>query len=262
MQSIIKTFKLLEAFSLEKPELSFTQIVNATGLGRTNTHQILKTLVSLNCLSQTHRGGLYRVGPKLFELGSLYLARVNLRRVAMPYLLRLAEEFGDTAYLCIEDRGEALCLERVDGPSPIQVTVLQRGGRMPLHAGAAPLAILAGKSDEEIAELMRAKGFNQYTEKTVRNLPQLMKMIREIRSQGFSESWEDVTTGVASLGAPLLDAFGGVIGAISIGGLLSRYDGDRKSCFIQLIKDTAAKISEELGYAPDSKSLLAEKGGE
>jgi len=262
MQSVIKTFKVLEAFSLEKPELSFTQIVNATGLGRTNTHQILKTLVSLSCLSQTQRGGLYRLGPKLFELGSLYLARVNLRHVAMPHLLRLAEEFGDTAYLCIEDGGEALCLERVDGPSPIQVTVLQRGGRMPLHAGAAPLAILSGKSDAEIAELMRDKSFKQYTDKTVQNIPQLMKLIRKIRSQGFSESWEDVTTGVASLGAPLLDAFGGVVGAISIGGLLSRYDGDRKPFLIQLIKDTAAIISEELGYVPDSKTLPAERGGE
>jgi DNA-binding IclR family transcriptional regulator len=72
MQSITKTFKVLEAFSIEQPERSFTEIVEASGLGRTNTHNILKTLVALNCLSQTHTGGLYRVGPKLFELGSLY----------------------------------------------------------------------------------------------------------------------------------------------------------------------------------------------
>jgi len=250
MQSVIKAFKVLEAFSLEQPELSFTEIVHAAGLGRTNTHKILKTLVSLNCLSQTHRGGLYRVGPKLFELGSLYLARVNLRRAAMPHLVRLAEEFGDTAYLCIEDSGEALCLERVDGPSPIKVTVLQRGGRLPLHAGAAPLAILSGKSDSQIAELMHAKGFKRYTQNTVQNLSQLMKIIGKIRALGFSESWEDVTIGVGSLGAPVLDAFGQVAGAISIGGLLCRYEGDRKAFLVQLIKDTAARISKELGYVP------------
>lgn len=252
MQSVNKAFKVLETFSLEQPELSFTEIVHATGLGRTNTHKLLKTLVSLNCLSQTHPGGLYRVGPRLFELGSLYLTQVNLRHVAMPHLVRLAEEFGDTAYLCIEDSGEALCLERVDGPSPIKVTVLQRGGRMPLHAGAAPLAILSGRSDAEIAEILRTKGFKRYTDKTVQNLSQLMETVEKIRAQGFSESWEDVTIGVGSLGAPVLDALGHVAGAISIGGLLSRYDGDRKALMVELIKDTAARISRELGYGPDS----------
>lgn len=249
MQSLIKAFKVLEAFSVEQPERSFTEIVEASGLGRTNTHNILKTLVALNCLSQTHTKGLYRVGPKLFELGSLYLASVNLRRVAMPHLIRLAEEFGDTAYLCIEDCGEALCLERVDGPSPIKVTVLQRGGRMPLHAGAAPLAILAGKSDADISAIVEAKGFTRFTEHTVKSMSQLMKTIRKIRAQGFSESWEDVTVGVGSLGAPVFGALGEVVGAISIGGLLSRYEGHRKASYIHLVKETAARISKELGYA-------------
>ena len=249
MQSLIKAFKVLEAFSVEQPERSFTEIVEACGLGRTNTHNILKTLVALNCLSQTHTKGLYRVGPKLFELGSLYLVNVNLRRVAMPHLIRLADEFGDTAYLCVEDRGEALCLERVDGPSPIKVTVLQRGGRMPLHAGAAPLAILSGKGDVDIAAIVQAKGFTRFTEHTVKSLPQLMKTIRKIRAQGYSESWEDVTVGVGSLGAPVFDALGEVVGAISIGGLLSRYEGERKAAYIHLVKETAAGISKELGYA-------------
>lgn len=250
MQSVIKAFKVLQAFTLNQPELSFTEIVQATGLGKTNTHNLLKTLVSLNCLSQTGPGSPYRIGPKLFELGSLYPASLNLRRVAMPHLIRMAEKFGDTAYLCIEDSGEALCLERVEGPSPIKVTVLQRGGRLPLHAGAAPLAILAGKTDGEIAELMRTKGFKRYTEKTVQNLTQLMTVVRQIRTQGFAESWEDVTIGVGSLGAPVLDAAGSVSGAISIGGLLSRYEGERKFALIRLVRETADRISKELGHLP------------
>ena len=160
MKSVIKSFKVLEAFSLEKPELTFTEVVKITGLGRTNVHKLLKTLVSLNCLAQDSTGGPYRLGPTLFELGSRYLAQLNLRRVATPYLIKLSEVFDDTVYLCIEDSGEALCLERLDGPSPIQVTVLQRGGRMPLHAGAAPLAILSGMKDEKIVQVMRERGFS------------------------------------------------------------------------------------------------------
>ncbi len=253
MKSVIKVFKVIEAFSLEQPELSFTELVNATGLGKTNTHKILKTLVALNCLAQSKPGAPYRIGPKLFELGSLYLAQLNLRRVAMPHVMKLAEEFGDTAYLCIEDGGEALCIERVDGPSPIKVTVLQRGGRMPLHAGAAPLAILSGMKDDKIREIMDCKGYRRFTEHTVQNIDQLMQVVKKIRTTGVSESWEDVTIGVGSLGAPVRDSFGKIIGAISIGGLLSRYSNNRKTHFINLIKRTALKISTELGYTPKAE---------
>lgn len=246
MNSVIKAFKVLEVFTLAQPELTFTEIVNTTGLGRTNTHKLLKTLVSLNCLAQGHYGGPYRLGPRLFELGSRYLGQLNLRRIAMPYLVKLAEKFEDTVYLCIEDQGEALCLERIDGPSPIKVTVLQRGGRLSLHAGAASMALLSGMHDEEIAKIMHAKGFERFTEKTVRNIDQLMRKVKQTRQQGYSVSWEDVTIGVASFGAPVRDSSGKVAGAVSIGGLVARFEGDQKKHFINLVKETSQEISEEL----------------
>lgn len=248
MNSVIKSFKVLQAFSLEKPELTFTEVVTLTGLGRTNAHKILKTLVSLNCLAQDHSGGPYRLGPMLFELGSRYLAQLNLRRVAMPYLIKLSEVFDDTVYLCIEDKGEALCLERIDGPSPIQVTVLQRGGRMPLYAGAAPMAILSGMQDDRIVQIMRESGFTRFTEHTVRNADQLLANVKQVRKQGYSVSWEDVTIGVASFGAPVRDSSGKVIGAISIGGLVSRFEGEKRDYFINLMKETSRSISVELGF--------------
>lgn len=250
MKSVIKAFKVLEAFSQDRSELTFTEIVNTTGIGRTNTHKLLKTLVSLNCLSQSHNGAPYRLGPKLFELGSQYLGQLNLRRVAMPYLVNLAEEFEDSVYLCIEDQGEALCLERVDGPSKLKSTVLQRGGRLPLHVGAAPIAILAGMSDDQIMTIIREKGFKKFAENSIQNLDQLMEKVSVVREKGYSESWEDVTVGVASFGAKVKDASGSVVGAVSIGGILSRFKGKYKMYFINRIKDTAVAISKELGYRP------------
>ena len=248
MQSVFKAFRVLESFSSATPELTFTEIVKATGLGRTNTHKILKTLVSLNCLAQTQPGDPYRLGPKLFELGSQYLAQLNLRRVAVPFLVKLAEEFQGTVYLCIENNGEALCLERIDGPSQVKVTVLERGGRLPLHAGAAPLALLSGMDNESIESLMKQKGFKKFTDHTLQNLTDLLKEIELIRKRGYSVSWEDVTMGVASFGAPVCDSSGEVIGAISIGGLLLQYHGRKKQYFIDLLIKTAEKISKKLGH--------------
>jgi DNA-binding IclR family transcriptional regulator len=248
VKSILKAFMVLEAFTMGKPELTFTEVVTITGLGRTNAHKILKSLVSLNSLAQDIKGGPYRLGPKLMELGSRFIAQLDLHRVAMPYLMQLSEQFEDTVYLCIEDKGEALCLERIDGIFPIKVTVLQQGGRLPLHAGAAPLALLAGMQDERILQIMRKQGFERFTENTVETVEQLFARIKQIRQQGFSASWEDVTVGVASYGAPVRDSSGKVVGAISIGGLVSRFEGEKRDYFINLVKETAQKISVELGF--------------
>lgn len=247
MKSVVKAFKVLETFSAENPERTFTEIVRATGFGRTNTHKLLKTLASLNCLCQSGNGAPYRLGPKLFELGSQYLAQLNLRRVAISYLLKLSEEFEDTVYLCIEDNGDALCLERIDGPSDIKVTVLQRGGRLPLHVGAAPLVLLAGMQDEEIKKIMKGKPFIQFTPNTIRNMKQLMQKVNDVRQRGFALSWEDVTPGVASIGVPVRDATNAVVGAISIGGILLRFEKEKMPALIQLVKTTADNVSKELG---------------
>ena len=239
---------VLEAFTMKNPELTFTEVVSITGLGRTNAHKLLKSLVSLNCLAQDISGGPYRLGPRLLELGSRFIAQLDLHRVAMPYLMKLSDQFDDTVYLCIEDKGEALCIERIDGPSPIKVTALQQGGRLPLHAGAAPLALLSGMQDERIIQIMQKHGFERFTENTVQNIDQLLAKIKQIRLEGFSVSWEDVTIGVASYGAPVRDTSGKVVGAISIGGLVSRFEGEKRDFFINLVKKSAEKISAELGF--------------
>jgi len=58
-------------------------------------------------------------------------------------LLRaFAEEVGDTVYLVVRSGMEAVCLERIEGPSPVRVLTLDSGSRRPLGLGAGGLAIL------------------------------------------------------------------------------------------------------------------------
>jgi DNA-binding IclR family transcriptional regulator len=119
---------------------------------------------------------------------------------------------------------------------------------MPLHAGAAPMAILSGMQDEKIVQIMRERSFKRFTENTVGNIDQLLAKVQQVRKQGYSVSWEDVTIGVASFGAPVRDFSGKVIGALSIGGLISRFEGEKKDYFINLVKETSLNISKKLGF--------------
>jgi DNA-binding IclR family transcriptional regulator len=102
--------------------------------------------------------------------------------------------------------------------------------------------------DDKILKLMQKHDFKAYTENTVKNIEQLMVKVKETRKQGFSESWEDVSHGVASFGAPVRDSSCKVIGAISVGGLISRFVGEKEKYWIDVVKDIAQNISDKLGF--------------
>ena len=71
---------------------------------------------------------------------------------------------------------------------------------------------------------MCERGFKRFTENTVKNIDTLLDKVEQDRKQGYSVSWEGETIGVASYGAPVRDYSGKVIGAISIGGLISWFE--------------------------------------
>ena len=245
MKTLIKAFKILDLFTSDRPALTFSEVVALSGVNKTSTHGLLQTLVSLNCL--TRQDNYYRPGPKLFELGSLFVSQLDLRQVALPHLIELSHQTQDTVYLCVLDKEEALCLARVDGKYQVRVLALLLGGRLPLHVGATPTILLSAMPDHEIERIAAEKGFKKYTENTIGNLDELMEKVRLVRRQGYSISWEDVTINVAAIGAPLIDYSGQVVGAICVGSIVQRYEDGRLHFIIESVVDTAQKISSELG---------------
>jgi DNA-binding IclR family transcriptional regulator len=59
---------------------------------------------------------------------------------------------------------------------------------------------------------------------------------------------EDVTPGIASIGAPIFDYTGDVRAALSIGGMKSLVLGADRDEFVRLLVDGAREISHALGY--------------
>jgi DNA-binding IclR family transcriptional regulator len=249
MRTLAKAFEILDSFSEENPEFTLTEIVNRTGYSKTATHRLLKTLLSYNYLIRLPNTAKYRLGPKLFELGSLFINQLNLPRVARPYLEKIAKKTGDTAFFCVRDKTEALCLERIEGENTVRTFLLLKGGRLPLHTGASPLVLLAGMSDTEIYKIMKKRSFKCYTDNTIQNIDQLMGKIRKIRRDGYVISWEDLTVGVASVGAPVRDYTKKVVAAVSVAGIIQRFRPDQIERIVDIVTSNALFISRKIGYS-------------
>ena len=78
-----------------------------------------------------------------------------------------------------------------------------------------------------------------------------MELLEETLRAGYAVSDEDVTVGIASVGAPIFDATGQVVAAISIGGLTTLVlQNPRRDRVIELVTGGARRISEAMGYRP------------
>ena len=251
VQSVSRALDLLEVFPQYGPEIGLTTIANHLNMNKATVHRLLATLEARGYVERAGDGRKYRLGIRAFELGLYFQNQLDIRRVANPYLTEMVHETGEAAFLCIRQGDEALCIERFESNQDIQIFTLRVGGRQPLHCGAAPRALLAGLSEAEMEAYANRSGLPALTPLTINNIAALRSDYQNTRQKGFVISIEDVTLGVAAVGAPIFDHNGNIIASISLSGLAAQYDSGRISSLSKVILEDARKISNQMGFRED-----------
>jgi DNA-binding IclR family transcriptional regulator len=127
--------------------------------------------------------------------------------------------------------------------------ILRIGGTQQLHLGGGPRALLAFREDESLPTLLRA-GLEQPTAASLNDPAALTAALAEIRARGYAVSRGDVTAGVGAIGAPVFDASGRAVAALSVGGLLERVSVEREPFVASRVLDACRALSARLGYTP------------
>jgi DNA-binding IclR family transcriptional regulator len=136
----------------------------------------------------------------------------------------------------------------MEAEQEVKIFALRVGGRLPLHTGAAPRVLIAGLNIDEIEGYVKRSGLPGFTPKTITTLEDLLKDIQTTLKQEYALSVEDVTPGIAAVGAPVRDYSGKIIASISVSGLSSRFDAARLRELAEAVKKTAKRISRHMGY--------------
>ena len=69
-----------------------------------------------------------------------------------------------------------------------------------------------------------------------------------IRAQGYAIADGELEEDYVAIGAPIWDHRGFVVAAISSGGPATRFSASKIATMIEKVKQTAARISQHLGY--------------
>jgi DNA-binding IclR family transcriptional regulator len=254
VQVLERSLGILELLSSNGPELSLIELSEQLRLHKSTTHRLLGVLEQYRFVEKSSSSGKYRLGLKLFELGSKAIADLNWRERARRHLQRLAFDTGETAHLCILDDGEVLYLEKVEAPRTVRVPSIV-GRRYPAHCGGAGKALLAFQPEEEIDELIKRRGLKSYTRNTFTTPAQLKEGLRLVRERGYAVDNEEFEEGLECIGAPIKDYSGKVIAAISIAGPTFRMTEEKIAVLARSVIEAAQELSADLGYQEETAKI-------
>jgi len=243
-KTLTKGLALLELLIVQ-PELDgVTKLARALGWMTSNVHRTLQTLVDCGYVS-VHQGR-YAATLRLWTLGGLVSARLDIKSTVAPVLAAIAQETQESAHLSVLDGVEVVYIDKVESPQPVRA-YSRIGGRAPAYAVATGKALLAHQSDGLIQRL--APHLKPFTSSTITDVKILACQLSGVRETGVAFNrgeWRDQVWGIAS---PVLDADGRVVAAIGVSGPSDRFSPIASARFVPLVREAGRNASALIGYA-------------
>lgn len=250
ISSVAKALSLLNYFTKEQPVLTLDELCVLTKFSRSTTYRLVTTLEHagfLHRIPDHNKEYRYGLGFKLLELGSMVKEQLEVRRVALPHMIKLRNEVGDSVQLVVVDGLEGVYVEVVEAIKPVRLYI-RPGRRAPLYAGASTRLLLAFMPEEKIAGILKKRPPVVHTPATITDVPRLLGVLAEVRKAGYALSRAELEPGSAELAVPLRDHAKKVVAALSIAGPLHAYQDEDVERLLPVLRQTARDISRSLGY--------------
>jgi DNA-binding IclR family transcriptional regulator len=245
IQSVRRAATILRSFTETEAELGVTTLSERLGLHKSTVSRLLSTLHQEGFVEQDRETGKYRLGLGLVSLAGYALEHIDLRRVAQPYLVALAELTQETINITVLDGNECVNIERVASPRLIRY-VGSVGRRTPLHCTSTGKVLLAYMIPQQ-RETLLPKKLRRYTDKTITDYQALAEALAQIQAQGYAIAREEFEEDLTAMAAPICNHLGQVIATVSISGPTYRMEQDKIETFLEPLQETARKISTQLG---------------
>ena len=246
-QGLERSFAVLDVIAAHPCRV--VDVMREMGLPWATAHRTVKKLEKAQFLMFNAETSRYEIGPRMWHLGSSYLANNKMLRAAIAYLARERDIDGVDIQV-VERIGNYSVVIHAEKRQLQEISKAQYGYHIPLHAGSKGLVLLAHETDEFVDAYL-AQPLEQLTPKTVIDPDAIRRRLAVIRTEGLCETEGDVQVFTGSISAPVFNAAGQAVGCVCFV-YLKKVAGDRK--MIEGLKDSllfmSHSISMELGWHP------------
>ncbi len=244
VQPVYKALQLLDCLAEEQRALSLKEVSHLAGFPKATTYKYLCTLQASGLVARDETTNLYRLGTRLWELGQLVGGQLDVCKVALPHMQQLRDEFNETINLGVLEGLDVIYVEMVESRLSLRMQA-RLGSRDPAYSTAMGKAILAHLPEAEWRHHLPVH-MERRTPHTVTSMEVLHRSLRETHALGFARDCEENELGARCIGAPILDAHGTPVAAISLSAPASRFEDGLEPAVAKAVISCAAVISERL----------------
>src|SRR5215831_8863146 len=252
VQVLDRALAIIDALTNVREDASLAELAERVKLHKSTVHRLASILERHRIVERDSQTGRYRLGLRLFELGSLAIGRFNIRDRARPHLEKLLYQVDETVHLCVMDAGEVIYIDKIEPVRSVRMSS-RIGRRNAAHSTSVGKAIMALLPESETDDILRQHGLKRMSAKTITTSAQLKADLKVIRERGYAIDNEESEEGVRCVGAPVLDHNGRPVAAISVSSPSFRLPMDKIPAIAGCVTRIARSLSEELGFQPATK---------
>ncbi len=242
-----KTLQILDLFQLDRPTWSQPELAQSTGMPKSTVNRLVRFLTDRGYLAPLEGRNRYTLGPASIDLGRRASALFDFGAICQPTLEQLSRETSETVLLtAVIGSGNAVrCVDQIESTREGLRVFEQIGAIFPLHAGAAPKAVLAFLPEAERKRYL-SRPMAAVTQSTLIDADALDRDLSETRQRGYSISSEETYEGVAGVAAPFFWSDGRPAGSMAIATPTQRATPEAIKRFGALLRNACAQVDELL----------------
>lgn len=242
--ALARGLSVISAFGKDTQAMTLTEVGKRTNLTRATARRLLLTLNSLGYVD--YDGKLFRLTPKVLELGYAYLSSMNFLDVVQPIIERASKLANESCSVAVLSGTEVVYAARVPTTHIMSIT-LSIGTRLPAYATSMGRVLLAELPPEKLELFFEQAELTRVTPNTAISKKQLKAELKKVREQEYALVDQELEIGLCSIAVPIRNRSGNVIAAMNFGGHIARLNVDNAvKKYLPILMDASRNITASL----------------
>lgn len=242
LSTVDNAISLLTLF-LKYDSIGLVDVERETGISKTAAFRLAATMADRGFLVKDSKTKRYYPGPILFQLIRKFQVN-DIITVSQPFIQELAKHTTESIYLSIRSGNKNIFLSGVNSSHPMKVTI-PLNDEMDLYYSATGKLLMAFMSPGDIDNYFKRTFLHNSTPETTVYPEQLKTELTKIRNAGYSTSFGEYDSETAGIVAPIWGLADEPAATLGIYLPMTRMTPERREELINLVLDTANKISME-----------------
>ena len=249
LKTLDLALRVIQMFTKEKQVWGGRELAHELQMDHAKIYRILETFAAHNFINQDPVTKKYSLGFAAWELGMTMYDGMNVKQYFSPILEKLFHQTGESIFLTILDKDEAVTLEAIEPDNKVKFSV-SVGSRAPLYVGASYRSIFAYMPEDFIENYLETQDLKRYTVNTKTDKEEIRTELKQIKKQGWAISEGEFTPDIIAIAVPLFDKNTRVIGSVTVSGPVYRMTDEKINEYFPLLVKTRDEMENMITKFP------------